>query len=46
MHNLVKPNEWVAVKLPSESIRVIQIIPNTYDAPFDCFDLGDHLADG
>ncbi|KAM0276615.1 hypothetical protein ACHAQH_006572 [Verticillium albo-atrum] len=29
MHTLVQPNEWVAVKLPNESIRIIQVIPNT-----------------
>ncbi|EEY19593.1 conserved hypothetical protein [Verticillium alfalfae VaMs.102] len=29
MHTVVQPNEWVAVKLPNESIRIIQVIPNT-----------------
>ncbi|PNH76367.1 hypothetical protein VD0001_g1187 [Verticillium dahliae] len=29
MHTIVQPNEWVAVKLPNESIRIIQVIPNT-----------------
>ncbi|KAM0330835.1 hypothetical protein ACHAQA_003790 [Verticillium albo-atrum] len=29
MHTLVQPNEWVAVKLPNESIRILQVIPNT-----------------
>ncbi|CRK13883.1 hypothetical protein BN1723_010154 [Verticillium longisporum] len=32
MHTLVQPNEWVAVKLPNESIRIIQVIPNTLNS--------------
>nr|XP_036576860.1 tRNA (adenine-n -)-methyltransferase non-catalytic subunit [Colletotrichum truncatum]KAF6783681.1 tRNA (adenine-n -)-methyltransferase non-catalytic subunit [Colletotrichum truncatum] len=29
MHSLVKPNQWVSLKLLSEDTKVLQIIPNT-----------------
>ncbi|KAK8134219.1 hypothetical protein PG984_006231 [Apiospora sp. TS-2023a] len=29
MHSLVEPNAWVAIKLPSENLRVLQLTPNT-----------------
>ncbi|KAI1373851.1 Gcd10p family-domain-containing protein [Hypoxylon crocopeplum] len=29
MHSLVQPNAWVALKLPSGNIRVLQVTPNT-----------------
>jgi hypothetical protein len=29
MLELVRPQEWVALKLPSESIRVLQVVPDT-----------------
>jgi hypothetical protein len=30
MQDIVQPNAWVAFQLPSESLRVIQVLPNTY----------------
>ncbi|KAF4622746.1 hypothetical protein G7Y89_g14277 [Cudoniella acicularis] len=29
MHTLVKPNAWVVLRLPSDSLKPIQIVPNT-----------------
>ncbi|PMD38658.1 eukaryotic translation initiation factor-like protein 3 [Hyaloscypha variabilis F] len=29
MHSLVEPNAWVALRLPSDSLKVMQIVPNT-----------------
>ena len=29
MHSLVKPNAWVVLRLPSDSLKVVQIVPNT-----------------
>ena len=29
-HSVIKPNSWVALKLPSGVTRVIQVTPNTY----------------
>ncbi|KAI1266272.1 Gcd10p family-domain-containing protein [Xylariaceae sp. FL1019] len=29
MHSLVQPNGWVALKLPSGNLRVLQVAPNT-----------------
>ncbi|KAI1811224.1 Gcd10p family-domain-containing protein [Poronia punctata] len=29
MHSLVQPNAWVALRLPSGNLRVLQVIPNT-----------------
>ncbi|KAI1091483.1 Gcd10p family-domain-containing protein [Rostrohypoxylon terebratum] len=29
MHSLVQPNAWVALKLPSGNLRVLQVTPNT-----------------
>ncbi|KAK4154508.1 Gcd10p family-domain-containing protein [Chaetomidium leptoderma] len=29
MHSVIRPNAWVALKLPSGSTKVLQIIPNT-----------------
>lgn len=29
MHSLIRPNAWVALKLPSGSTKVLQIAPNT-----------------
>jgi hypothetical protein len=29
MHSLIRPNAWVALKLPSGSMKVLQITPNT-----------------
>ncbi|KAI2467775.1 Gcd10p family-domain-containing protein [Annulohypoxylon bovei var. microspora] len=29
MHSLVEPNAWVALKLPSGNLRVLQVTPNT-----------------
>ncbi|KAL2755364.1 hypothetical protein ACRALDRAFT_1071336 [Sodiomyces alcalophilus JCM 7366] len=28
MHTVVRPNEWVAIKLPTESVRIVQVVPN------------------
>lgn len=30
MHPLVQPNAWVALKLPSGNLRVLQVTPNTW----------------
>jgi hypothetical protein len=30
MHSVIRPNAWVALKLPSGSTKVLQITPNTY----------------
>ncbi|KAH9896224.1 Gcd10p family-domain-containing protein [Xylariomycetidae sp. FL2044] len=29
MHSLVQPNSWVALKLPSGNLKVLQLVPNT-----------------
>ncbi|KAI1428883.1 eukaryotic translation initiation factor gamma [Xylaria sp. FL1777] len=29
MHSLVQPNSWVALRLPSSNLRVLQVAPNT-----------------
>ncbi|KAF7885058.1 hypothetical protein EAF00_010876 [Botryotinia globosa] len=29
MHNLVKANAWVALRLPSDNLKVLQVVPNT-----------------
>ncbi|KAL3421249.1 Gcd10p family protein [Phlyctema vagabunda] len=29
MHSLVRPNEWIVLRLPSDTLKVLQIIPNT-----------------
>ncbi|RDW88060.1 hypothetical protein BP6252_00092 [Coleophoma cylindrospora] len=29
MHSLVQPNEWVVLRLPSDTLKVLQIVPNT-----------------
>jgi hypothetical protein len=29
MHSVIRPNAWVALKLPSGSTKVLQIAPNT-----------------
>ncbi|TVY14777.1 tRNA (adenine(58)-N(1))-methyltransferase non-catalytic subunit trm6 [Lachnellula arida] len=29
MHSLVTPNAWVVLRLPSDSLKVLQIVPNT-----------------
>lgn len=29
MHSLVKPNSWVVLRLPSDSLKVLQMVPNT-----------------
>ncbi|KAL1835045.1 hypothetical protein VTK73DRAFT_6412 [Phialemonium thermophilum] len=29
MHSLVQPNAWVALKLPSDATKVLQVVPNT-----------------
>ncbi len=37
MHEIIEPNAWVALKLPSENVRVIRIVPDTYvDLRSDC----------
>ncbi|ROT35086.1 Gcd10p family protein [Sodiomyces alkalinus F11] len=28
MHTVVQHNEWVAIKLPTESVRIVQVVPN------------------
>ncbi|KXX79858.1 hypothetical protein MMYC01_202434 [Madurella mycetomatis] len=33
MHSAIRPNAWVALKLPSGVTKVIQISPNTYVSP-------------
>jgi tRNA (adenine-N(1)-)-methyltransferase non-catalytic subunit len=30
MHSMVKPNAWVVLRLPSDTLKVLQIIPNRY----------------
>lgn len=27
--NVVEPNAWVALKLPSDGVRVLQVVPHT-----------------
>ncbi|PQE24799.1 hypothetical protein CJF31_00008043 [Rutstroemia sp. NJR-2017a BVV2] len=35
MHKLVKPNDWVVLRLPSDTLKALQVIPNMYDVqPF------------
>jgi hypothetical protein len=29
MHSLVKPNAWVVLRLPSDTLKVLQVLPNT-----------------
>ncbi|APA05796.1 hypothetical protein SS1G_01835 [Sclerotinia sclerotiorum 1980 UF-70] len=29
MHNLVKANAWVVLRLPSDNLKVLQVVPNT-----------------
>ncbi|KAF8861482.1 Gcd10p-domain-containing protein [Acephala macrosclerotiorum] len=29
MHSLVHPNAWVCLRLPSDSLKIIQVVPNT-----------------
>ena len=29
MHSVIEPNAWIALKLPSENVRVVQVVPNT-----------------
>ncbi|CZR53593.1 probable translation initiation factor 3 (eIF-3) zeta subunit [Phialocephala subalpina] len=29
MHSLVHPNVWVCLRLPSDSLKIIQVVPNT-----------------
>ena len=28
--NTVQPNGWVALRLPSDNVRVLQVTPNTF----------------
>jgi hypothetical protein len=28
-HTLVQPNSWIALRLPSDTLKVLQIVPNT-----------------
>lgn len=30
MHATIQPNAYVVVKLPSDSTKILQIVPNTY----------------
>jgi hypothetical protein len=30
MHSVIQPNDWVALKLPNGTFRVLQVVPNTY----------------
>lgn len=29
MYSVVQPNGWVALKLPSDTTKVLQVVPNT-----------------
>ena len=29
----VQPNGWVALKLPNDNLKVLQIVPDTYELP-------------
>lgn len=36
MHSSIRPHEYVALRLPSDVTKVIQLTPNTYaQFPFD-----------
>jgi hypothetical protein len=30
MHSLVQPNSWVLLRLPSDTLKTMQIVPNTF----------------
>lgn len=30
MHSYVRPNQFIAFKLPSEATRIQKVVPNTY----------------
>lgn len=30
MHKVILPNVYVALRLPSDTLKVLQIVPNTY----------------
>jgi Gcd10p family len=30
MHSNIQPNQYVALRLPSDQVKVQQVVPNTY----------------
>ena len=34
MHDIIRPNSWVGLKLPNGSTRVLQLKPDMYVLPF------------
>lgn len=30
MHSYIRPHEYVAIRLPSDATRIVEVVPNTY----------------
>ena len=30
MHSFIRPNQYVAIRLPSDLTKLVQLVPNTY----------------